>query len=349
MSRLFFVLLLPCFLLPGLLSPRTGSQTNLPELKRFRFTENKMGSPFHLIFYYTDSVEAAAIAKECFSIVDSLNDVFSDYSSTSEVGHLAQQLPGPYIISGELLSMIIQSKQAWKKSRKTFDVTMGSVTQLWRKKRKENMFPADSEIKKAKRTTGFENVVINPQEKTITFKKPGIRFDFGGIVKGYAAQKIIGFLKTKNINIALADAGGDIAMSDSPPGKLGWMVSINLPEQENKTWDKKLIVKNCAVATSGDAYNFITHNGKRYSHIIDPRTGYGVTSQRNVTVIAKDGTTADWLATACSILSIRQALDLAKKENAALFIATLKNEKIMIHKTENFGDYFEKIETAESP
>ena len=84
------------------------------------------------------------------------------------------------------------------------------------------------------------------------------------------------------------------------------------------------------------------HNGKKYSHIIDPRTGYGVTSQRNVTVIAKDGATADWLATACSILPIKKALTLAKKENAAMLIATLKDEKIVTYKTKNFDKYFQK-------
>jgi len=344
MSRLFFVFLF--WSVSGQTSLSLKS-TDSTELKRFHFTENKMGSPFRLIFYHTDSAGATTIAKECFAIVDSLNDIFSDYSSTSEVGRLAQHPAGPCKISDELISMINQSRQAWEDSHKTFDVTIGSLTQLWRTKRKENVFPDNSEIKNAKRSTGFENLVINPQEKTILVKKQGIRFDFGGIVKGYAAQKMIDFLKTKNINIALADAGGDIAMGDSPPGKKGWSVSINLPERETKTWDKKLIVKNCAVATSGDAYNFISHNGKRYSHIIDPRTGYGVTAQRNVTVIAKDGATADWLATACSILSIRKAITLAKKENAALFIATLKNEKITIDKSGNFDDYFEKSETAE--
>lgn len=168
--------------------------------------------------------------------------------------------------------------------------------------------------------------------------------DFGGIVKGYAAQKVVDYLKTKNITQALADAGGDIVMSDEPPEKNGWSIGINIPEQENELWDKKLELKNCAVATSGDVYRFTIHNGKKYSHIIDPRTGYGVTSQRNVTVIAKNGVTADWLATACSILSIEKAMALAKKENAALLIATLKGEKIIIDKTKNFDAYFQKKE-----
>jgi thiamine biosynthesis lipoprotein len=134
----------------------------------------------------------------------------------------------------------------------------------------------------------------------------------------------------------LADAGGDIALGDAPPGKQGWTISINIPERSDEFWDKKLELKNCAVATSGDIYNYTLQNGKKYSHIIDPRTGYGITSQRNVTVIAKDGAIADWLATACSILSIPKALALAKKENVTLFIATIENEKIRIYQTENF-------------
>jgi len=357
MLRLFFVLLLPLLSFQYSVmvragrqagkSLRTDPQTNPDELKRFRFTQNKMGSSFSLVFYHTDSIEAIAIAEECFSIVDSLNDIFSDYSSASEVGRLAQQPAGSYKVSGELFSMILQSKKAWEKSNETFDITIGTLTHLWRKMRKENKFPNDAEVKKARLSTGFKNVVINEQEKNIFLKKEGIRFDFGGIVKGYAAQEMIDHLKRKNINIALADAGGDIAMSDPPPGKQGWSIGINLPEQESETWSKKLRLKNCAVATSGDVYNFISHNGKKYSHIIDPRTGYGVTWQRNVTVIAKDGATADWLATACSILSIKQALALAKKENAALFIATVKNGKPVIDKTENFDAYFEENETPE--
>ncbi|TAL48387.1 MAG: FAD:protein FMN transferase [Chitinophagaceae bacterium] len=328
MLRWIFVFLLPL--------------TLSAQLRRYQFTEKKMGSPFNIIFYHTDSVEAVQFAHECFLIVDSLNNVFSDYSATSEVGLLVQQTNNPdHIVSNELFEMILHSKEAWKKSGKTFDITIGPLSQLWRKARSEKRFPSAAEIKKAKLATGFENLVINNNTKTISFKKPGMRLDFGGIVKGYAAQKVVDYLKSKKIVIALADAGGDIVMSDAPPGKEGWSIGINLPEQENELWDKKLELKNCSVATSGDVYQFTLHNGKKYSHIIDPLTGYGVTSQRNVTVIAKDGATADWLATACSILSIEKAMVLARKENAALLIATLKDDKIIIHKTGNFDSYFQ--------
>ena len=329
MLRLIFLLLFPF--------------TLSAQLKRFQFSEAKMGSPFNLIFYHTDSAEAILLAKECFAIVDTLNAVFSDYNSESEVGKLALQKNQTELkVSDELFAMIVRSKEAWKRSGKTFDITIGALTQLWRKAKAEKRFPSEAEVKAAKQSGGFKNLIINQPNRTISFKKQGMRLDFGGIVPGYAAQKVIDFLKSKNIDIALADASGDIVMSNAPPGKNGWIVGINLPESENELWDKKLELNNCAVSTSGDVYRYTIYNGKKYSHIIDPKTGYGVTSQRNVTVICKSGATADWFATACSILPVKKALRLAKEARAELLIATLKNEKIVTYKTKNFDSYFEK-------
>jgi thiamine biosynthesis lipoprotein len=329
MLRLIFLLLLPF--------------TLSAQLKRFQFSETKMGSPFNIIFYHTDSAEAILIAKQCYSIVDSLNNIFSDYSSESEVGKLALQANQTNIkVSDELFDMILRSKEAWKRSGKTFDITIGALTQLWRKAKKENRFPSGAEIKAAKDLTGFENLSVDERSKRISFKKPGIRFDFGGIVPGYAAQKVIDLLKAKNIYIALADASGDIVVGDAPPGKDGWTIGVNLPENETEIWDKKLELNNFAASTSGDVYRYTVHNGIKYSHIIDPGTGYGVTSQRNVTVITKYGADADWLATACSILPIKKALALAKKEHAAILIATLDGEKIVTYRSKSFEKYFQK-------
>ncbi len=244
MLRLIFLLLFPF--------------TLSAQLKRFQFSENKMGSPFNLIFYHTDSIEAVSIAKECFALVDSLNDIFSDYSSESEVGKLALQKNQAGIkVSDGLFAMINWSKDAWERSGKTFDITIGALTQLWRRAKAEKRFPSETEIKTARQLTGFKNLILDQTKKTITFKKQGMRLDFGGIVPGHAAQKVIDLLKSKNINSALADASGDIVMSNAPPGKNGWIVGINLPENEIEVWDKKLELKNCAVSTSGDIYRYI--------------------------------------------------------------------------------------------
>ncbi|HEX6848862.1 MAG TPA: FAD:protein FMN transferase [Chitinophagaceae bacterium] len=329
MLRLIFLLLLP--------------SSVSAQLKRFQFSEIKMGSSFHLVFYHTDSAEAVAIAKECFLIVDSLNNIFSDYSNESEIGKLSGN-PGlnELRVSDELFAMIVRSKDAWKRSGKSFDITIGALTQLWRKAKKENRFPSEAEIKAAKDRTGFKNLTINERTKTISFKKQGIRLDFGGIVPGYAAQKVIDHLRSKKINHALVDASGDIVMSDAPRGKNGWTVGINLPESEDEVWDKQLELSDLAVSTSGDIYRYTIHNGIKYSHIIDPGTGYGVTSQRNVTVISKYGYEADWLATSCSILPVRKALALAKKEHAEILIAIMEGEKIVTYRSKNFDKYFQK-------
>lgn len=315
------------------------------QLKRFEFSQHKMGSPFRLVFYCKDSAAAQHLALTSYALVDSLNTIFSDYLPSSEVNELSRFPPGvPVSVSPELFSLMRVSKQAWKKSGKAFDITLGALTQLWRKRGNENPFPTSEEIKQAKQASGFDNVVFDEENETILYTKKGIRLDLGGIAKGYTAQRVIDYLKSRGIGSALADAGGDLVMSDAPPDKTGWSIAINLPESETEYWDKNLVLKNCAVATSGDIYRYTIHNGKKYSHIIDPRTGYGVTSQRNVTVIAKDGTPADWLATACSILPVKKAKRLVKKENASLFIALIKNEKIVTNKTKKFDRYFKKKE-----
>ena len=325
MWRLFSVLLFPI--------------TLSAQLKRFEYTQSKMGSPFRIVFYHHDSAFAGTLAKDCFRLVDTLNSIFSDYDRQSESSSL--NTSGRQV-SRELFSMIKRSKQAWLRSGRTFDITIGALTKLWRRAKAAKSFPSAEEVNKAKAATGFDKLRLDPVTRSVSFLNKELSLDFGGIVKGYAAQKVIDFLKKKGIMIALADAGGDIAIGDPPPGHPGWIIGINLPETDDELMKQKLELRNCAVATSGDLYNYMIRDGKKYSHIIDPRTGYGVTSQRNVTVIANDGATADWLATACSILPIDKALALARKENAALLIATLKNEKIVIHKTADFDHHFQK-------
>jgi len=329
MWRLFFLFLFPI--------------TASAQLKRYEFTENKMGSPFRIVFYHSDSIKAISLPKECFLIVDSLNEIFSDYSLNSEVGRLTQLKPfQEQKISDELFSMIMYSKKIWTASHKSFDITIGAVTHLWRKAKAENRFPSEQEIKAAKELTGFENIILDPAKQTIAFKKAGIQLDFGGIVKGYAAQRVIDFLRIQRTPIALVDAGGDIVVGDPPPFTDGWKIAINIPESENELWDKRLQLKHCAVATSGDVYRFTIHEGKKYSHIIDPKTGYGITTQRNVTVIYGDGRKADWLATACSILTIKKAFALANREHAFLLIAYFKKEKLIVRKSKGFDHFFEK-------
>jgi thiamine biosynthesis lipoprotein len=243
-------------------------------------------------------------------------------------------------VTPALYDLLLQSQKAYILSKGSFDITLGPVTKLWRTARKQRVFPNSTAAKEALNLVGFNKVKIDTNSRTVMLRKSGMQLDAGGIAQGYIAQKVLDFLKQQHITSALIDVSGDIALGEPPPGKEGWNIGVNVPEQTSKLQNKKLLLSNCTVSTSGDVYQYIEHNGRKYSHIVDPKTGYGVTTRRNVTVIAADATTADWLATACSILPIRQAKRLTKKMNAALMIAYIKGERLIVKSTVNFTKYF---------
>lgn len=312
--------------------------------KRFAYSQPKMGSSFHLIFYTDDSLQAAVLANRSFRMVDSLNGLFSDYLNSSELNALCATAGRDSFVrvSPLLYQIIYESKKAWQNSRGTFDITLGPLTRLWRAARKEKRFPAPAEIEEAKSKTGFEKLLLDTVHHRIKLTQKAMQLDLGGIAKGFAAQQVIQYLQSEHIASALVDAGGDISCSMAPPGKQGWTIGINVPEQTDELLSKSLVLQNTSVATSGDAYQYTLHKGKKYSHIINPKTGYGVTSQRNVTVIANDGATADWLATACSILSIRKAKSLVRQFNGDLLVSVLRHKKIKIYRTQGMNGLWSK-------
>ena len=321
------------------------SVTVKAQLKRYTFTESKMGSPFMLVMYCNDSVQAAELAGKSYKLIDSFINIFSDYINSSELMQLTATAGVnivPVKVSPALLEILILSKKAFSESSGSFDITIGPQVKLWRSARKTKQLPDKEKIAAAKNSTGFNYLIIDSVEKTAILTKQGMSLDLGGIAKGWIAQKIIDFLHTEGVANALADAGGDIVMSAAPPGTQGWIIGVNIPERQEELLNQSLLLQNKSVATSGDAYQYVEKNGIRYSHIVDPQTGYGVTFQRNVTVIANDGATADWLATACSILPIKKAKKLAIKMGAELLISANKNDKIVFYSTKGFNQYWKQ-------
>ena len=316
--------------------------TSNAQLKRFSFTTQKMGAPFNIIVYCDDSAKAAAFATQSFNLVDSFVQIFSDYIDTSELSRLSAAAGSGEVfnLSPAMYDMLCIARHAFYKSDGAFDVTMGPLVKLWRKARKLKIFPPDAEVQQAKELIGFKKMQIDTLNKTATLTQKGMLMDLGGIAQGYIAQKVADFLKRMQVEHALVNVSGDIVTIGVPPGSNGWTVGINVPESTDELLPKTLLIRNMAVTTSGDVYQYLEHNGKRYSHIIDPRTGYGLTSLKNVTVIAKDGTTADWLATACSILSVKKAIHLAGQCKAEVMIAEIKKGKLKLWVSKGFTNYF---------
>jgi thiamine biosynthesis lipoprotein len=302
----------------------------------------KMGSAFNLIIVSADSNKANHLARKSYELVDSLNHIFSNYDSSSELSKInASAGLLPYKMSTAMLDLVQKSQYAYIQSKGAYDISIGPLSSLWRNARKAKLFPEASTVLATKKLVGLNQVKINKRLGTIFLPNANMQLDFGGIAKGYIAQWVINFLKANGIQQALVDAGGDIVMSGPPLNQQGWLIGVNLPETTDQLLNKKLQLSNCSVATSGDVYQFIEYKGVKYSHIINPLTGYGVTNLRNVTIVAKTGATADWLATACSILPIKEAKQLAISHQAALLITTLKNGKLVFEATPNFKNYWQ--------
>ena len=317
-------------------------QYSAAQQQRFSFTVPKMGSPFTIVLYADDSIEANRIVQHCFALTDSLVAILSDYIDSSELNRLSARAgTGEWFFCSPVLYEIMQdSKFAYEKSMGSFDISLGPLTRLWRKARKENKFPADIEVKEKKALTGFNKIQFDTTKHAVRLLQTGMQLDFGGIGQGYIAQKVIDYLRHQQVRNALVDVSGDIVCIGSPPGKKGWTVAINLPENEHELLPKQLLITDKAVTTSGDLFQYMEHGAKRYSHIIDPATGYGITSQKNVTVIATDGTMADWLTKACSILPVKKAKELAESLHASALITTIKKGKLVYYMSRGFAGYW---------
>jgi thiamine biosynthesis lipoprotein len=289
------------------------------EPARFEFTRVRMGVPFNITVYAPGEAVANSAADAAYRRIKDLNDVFSDYDPRSELSRVLREAePGqPVTISHDLLMVLERSQDFSKASDGAFDVTVGPVVKLWRRSWRSKEKPDQKAIDEALSHVGSMNVSLDPQVSTITLAKPGMQLDFGAIAKGYACDEALKVLAKHGITSALVEAGGDMACGDAPPGKTGWTIAIEALAKESEQQPRFLTLKNCGVATSGDAYQFIEFDGVRYSHIVDPKTGVGLTHRSSVTVVAPDGTTADALASAASVLGPERGKALIEKTDGA--------------------------------
>ena len=301
-----------------------------------------MGSPLNITLYSDDSTKANQIATEAYKIADSLNLIYSDYLENSELSLLSKKSGTNEFtkVSPALWDILNLSIKASKQSKGAYDITVGSVIKLWRKARKEKILPEKNTLKNTLQSVGYQHIILDSTTHSVKFLRPNTQLDLGGIAKGYIAQVIVDFCVKQGIKKNLVDAGGDLAMAsqDNKP----WKIGVTIPNSEELI-PRYLLLQNQAVATSGNMYQYVEIKEKRYSHIVNPKTGLGVTHQRNVTVIAPDGATADWLATACSVLSVKKALRLIKSmPNCELLMAEIQKGKLKMWQSAGFEGYLEK-------
>jgi thiamine biosynthesis lipoprotein len=332
LDNLVVVTMTPFFvMIPAVLS------VGADDLKRYEFSEPHMGTRFGILAYARDESAAKKGAKAAFARVAELNRIMSDYDSTSELMRLCGKAGGePVKVSDELFFVLARSQKVARESEGAFDVTVGPVVRLWRVARRTTKLPDETRLKKALALVGYKNVELDEKAKTVKLLKKGMQLDLGGIAKGYAADEMLRVLAKHGLSRALVSCGGDLAARDAPPGKDAWTVAI-APVDAKKEGPRYLKLVNAAVSTSGDAEQYIEIDGKRYSHIVDPRTGIGLVGRMSATVIAPDGITADSLTKVVAVLGAKKGFALIEKyKGVSARLVTKTDEKTKVVTTKTF-------------
>ena len=308
----------------------TGITTGRPtsHLERFEFSQPHMGTTFRISLYAPDAETAARASQAAFDCVARLDGIMSDYRATSELTLLCQKAgSGPVKVGADLFRILGISHAFAARTGGAFDITAGPIIQLWRRARRTGEIPDRERVARALALTGYRKLHLEGKKSEVQLDLPGMQLDLGGIAKGYAADQAIALLKSYGIRSALVAAGGDIVAGDPPPGERGWRVSILSLSSDDQSGGEFLLIHDAAVSTSGDAEQFVEIQGVRYSHIVDPRTGFALAGRSSVTVVARDGTTADAAATAISVLGPTEGLKFIETErDGAAFIIKVNDE-----------------------
>lgn len=304
-----------------------------------------MGVPFRIVLYAPSRTNADAVASAAFRRIARLNDILSDYDTDSELNRLCrtagQGVAVP--VSPDLWNVLVRAQETARQSGGAFDITVRPVVSLWRNARREGKFPEARRLAEARALVGWTNLILNPSNHSAQLLLPDMRLDLGGIAKGYAVDEAMKVLQAQGIHRALVSGGGDLVVSAAPPGQKGWRIEIAPLDVPNAPGKKFVLLSHCALATSGDVFQHVELDGKRYSHIVDPRTGFGLTDHSLVTIIARDCTTADALATAVSVLGPGEGIPLVQRSRgAAAYILRKPAETVEIAQSKRFGRFLEK-------
>ena len=289
--------------------------------------------------------EALSVARQTIDHIDKLMSTYRGDSELSEVNREAWKKP--VRVSLETYDLL---ETALKYSRKTggaFDITLTPLLKVWQEAEKQNRLPTADELTKAEKLVGFEKLRLSdPKERTVSFAEEGMELNVNAIAKGYAVDQVLTALRRPGVVAALVDIGGEIACFGQRISGEDWLVGIQDPfalSNDNPFIVKprwKIRLRNCAVATSGDYRQYTTIKGKRYSHIIDPRTGKPIRKLPSVTIIAERSVDADALATAVSVLGPKEGMKLIESlPNTGALLIGGTGEKPQIYRSTGFGKY----------
>ncbi|MEM9415032.1 MAG: FAD:protein FMN transferase [Planctomycetota bacterium] len=280
-------------------------------LSRHDFAEGLMGTQVVITVYAADEADAQRAAEAAFAEMRRLESVMSDYPQSypdSELLGLAAaavDAPGePQPVSDDLWPVLWRAKLVHEATDGAFDITARPFTGLWRVSKERGVLPPPEALAEHALLVGMHHLVLDEDARTAYLDTPGCWLDLGGLAKGYIADRAVEVLLEHGFAIAQVRAGGDMALGDPPPGLAGWPISVYDFPREGAEGETGLAFfhANGGVSVSGDAYRFVEIDGVRYSHVVDPRTGLGVTGSRYCCVRGPSAFATDAAATAGCVM-----------------------------------------------
>jgi thiamine biosynthesis lipoprotein len=264
------------------------------------YTQVHMGVRVRVVLYADDEHAGRAAAAAAFARIAALDQVMSAFRVDSELRRLERR-PGEWVpVSAELFAVVTRAVDIARATDGAFDPSVGPLVALWRDARQQGALPGESTFRAARDLVGWRRIGLEAARRAVRLERAGMQVDLGGIAKGYILQDALRTLSAHGVARALLEAGGDIVVGDPPPMRAGWRIEV--PGADRGFAAQAASLVNAAVATSGATVQFVEIDGVRYSHVIDPRTGLGVTNHVVAHTIGPDGATADALATALSVL-----------------------------------------------
>lgn len=279
----------------------------------FRKKKSLLGSPFEITVVATDSIQANSYIDLAVLEVKRIENLISDWIPTTQISRVNQNAGiAPVKVDLEVYELVERATKISKLTSGAFDISYASMDKIWKFDGSMKEMPTPEAIKKSVEKVGYQNIILNPKDTTIFLKNQGMKLGLGGIGQGYIADKIKIVLQEKGCTSGLVNVSGDINTWGTQPNGDAWTVGIVNPMNKNKIF-ATFPLNDSAVETSGSYEKYVTFNGIRYTHIIDPRTGYPASGIVSVSVFAKQTELADALATGIFVLGVEVGLDLVNQ------------------------------------
>lgn len=274
-----------------------------------------MGSRFDISAVAASPADGEKYLDLAVAEISRIEKLISSWDTNSETSEINRNAGiKPVKVSLELYDLIKRAIQISKITDGAFDISYASMDKVWKFDGTMTEMPTEGEIKNSIQKVGFENIILDDKNQTVFLKLEGMKIGFGAIGKGYAADKAKKLLQDLGVKAGLMNASGDLNCWGKQPDGSAWKVGITNPLNKNKIFSW-FDIDDQAVVTSGNYEKYVEFNGKRYTHIIDPRTGYPATGIVSVSVFAPKAELADALATSIFVMGTSVGLNFINQLN----------------------------------